>query len=85
VSLGEAFLIGGAKTVVVSLWNVEDHSTTVLMEYFYTHLAQGEDKASALAHAKREFIAQNKDNSPFYWAGFVMVGDGSSRFSPKTQ
>jgi CHAT domain-containing protein len=68
VSLGEAFLIGGAKAVVVSLWNVEDHSTTVLMEYFYTHLAQGEDKATALAHAKRDFIAQNnnnKDNSPF--------------------
>jgi CHAT domain-containing protein len=85
VSLGEAFLIGGAKAVVVSLWNVEDHSTTVLMEYFYTHLAQGEDKATALAHAKRDFIAKNKDNLPFYWAGFVMVGEGSSRLTADTQ
>jgi CHAT domain-containing protein len=85
VSLGEAFLIGGAQAVVVSLWNVEDHSTTVLMEYFYSHLAHGEDKATALAHAKRDFIAQNKDNAPFYWAGFVMVGEGSSRLSAETQ
>jgi CHAT domain-containing protein len=81
VSLGEAFLIGGAKAVVVSLWNVEDHSTTMLMEYFYTHLAQGDDKATALARAKRDFIAQNENNSPFHWAGFVMVGEGSSALS----
>jgi CHAT domain-containing protein len=77
ISLGEAFLIGGAKAVVVSLWNVEDHSTTILMEYFYAHLARGEDKATALARAKRDFMANNKGKTPFYWAGFVLVGEGA--------
>jgi CHAT domain-containing protein len=77
ISLGEAFLIAGARAVVVSLWNVEDHSTTLLMEYFYAHLGQGEDKATALAEAKRDFIVKNKGRAPFYWAGFVMVGEGA--------
>ncbi len=77
ISLGEAFLIAGSRAVVVSLWNVEDHSTTVLMEYFYTHLARGEDKAQALSEAKREFLANNKAKAPFYWAGFVLVGEGA--------
>jgi CHAT domain-containing protein len=85
VSLGEAFLVAGAKAVVVSLWNVEDHSTTLLMEYFYRHLTQGEDKATALAHAKRDFIAKHQDNSPFYWAGFVMIGEGASPLSFEPQ
>lgn len=85
VSLGEAFLVAGAKAVVVSLWNVEDHSTTLLMEYFYRHLAHGEDKATALAHAKRDFIAKHQDNSPFYWAGFVMIGEGASTLSFEPQ
>lgn len=79
ISLGEAFLIGGAKTVVVSLWNVEDHSTTLLMERFYAHLAKGEDKATALTAAKLDFIATNKQRAPFYWAGFVIVGEAHTR------
>jgi CHAT domain-containing protein len=77
ISLGEAFLIAGAKAVVVSVWNVEDHSTTNLMKYFYTHLARGEDKSKALTEAKRDFLANNKARAPFYWAGFVLVGEGA--------
>jgi CHAT domain-containing protein len=82
-SLQESFLIAGARTVVASLWNVEDHSTTVLMQQFYRHLAEGEDKANALAHAKQDFILQYGPVSPFYWAGFVMAGDGLARLSDR--
>lgn len=78
ISLGEAFLIAGSKAVVVSLWNVEDHSTTLLMKYFYSHLAQHEEQGMALANAKRDFIAQHPADPASYWAGFVMVGEGSS-------
>jgi CHAT domain-containing protein len=80
-SLEEAFLIAGARSVVASLWNVEDHSTTSLMTSFYAHVAQGEGKAAALTHAKLDFIRDNQSPSPFYWAGFVMVGEGSSSVS----
>jgi CHAT domain-containing protein/tetratricopeptide (TPR) repeat protein len=77
VSLEQAFLIAGARAVVASLWNVEDSSTTVLMKAFYTHLAQHEDKAFALTHAKRDMLEHYGDASPYYWAPFVMVGEGA--------
>lgn len=81
VSLEQAFLIAGARAVVASLWNVEDRSTTVLMKAFYTHLAQHEDKALALMHAKRDILEQYGDVSPYYWASFVMVGEGNKPVS----
>lgn len=81
VNLEQAFLIAGARAVVASLWNVEDNSTTVLMKAFYTHLAEHEDKALALAHAKRDVLARYGDASPYYWAPFVMVGEGSQPVS----
>lgn len=77
VNLEQAFLIAGARAVVASLWNVEDNSTTVLMKAFYTHLAQHEDKALALAHAKRDVLERYGDASPYYWAPFVLVGEGA--------
>ena len=81
VSLEQAFLIAGARAVVASLWNVEDRSTTVLMKAFYTHLAEHEDKALALTHAKRDMLEHYGDPSPYYWAPFVMVGEGAQPVS----
>jgi CHAT domain-containing protein len=81
VSLERAFLSAGARAVVASLWNVEDPSTTALMKGFYSHLAQHEDKAAALTHAKRDLLDQYGDISPYHWAGFVMIGDGSRTVS----
>ena len=74
-------LLAGAKAVVAGLWNVEDQSTTVLMEGFYRRLAEHEDKAMALAHAKRDFLEQNRNLPPYYWAGFVIVGEGEGEIS----
>ncbi|HEY1525945.1 MAG TPA: CHAT domain-containing protein [Candidatus Angelobacter sp.] len=81
VNLEQAFLIAGARAVVASLWNVEDNSTTVMMKAFYTHLAEHEDKALALAHAKRDILERYGDTSPYYWAAFVMVGEGAQPVS----
>jgi CHAT domain-containing protein len=81
VNLEQAFLVAGARAVVASLWNVEDNSTTALMKAFYTHLAQHEDKALALAHAKRDMLEHYGDPSPYYWAPFVLVGEGAQPVS----
>jgi CHAT domain-containing protein len=77
VNLEQAFLIAGARAVVASLWNVEDNSTTLLMKSFYSHLAGHEDKATALAHAKRDMLDRYGNVAPYYWAGFVLAGDGA--------
>jgi CHAT domain-containing protein len=75
VSLEEGFLIAGARAVVASLWNIEDNSTKTLMQAFYGHLAHHEDKALALAHAKRDIMDRYGNLSPYYWAAFVIVGE----------
>jgi CHAT domain-containing protein len=82
VGLEQAFLVAGARAVVASLWNVEDRSTTTLMTAFYEHLAQHEDKALALAHAKQDILERYGDDvAPYYWAGFVIVGEGAEGVS----
>jgi CHAT domain-containing protein len=77
--LTEAFLLAGAKSVVGALWNVDDSATDTLMKDFYAHLANGEDKASALRQAKFDYLQRLGDRPPAYWAAFTLVGDGSAR------
>ncbi|MGB7025501.1 MAG: CHAT domain-containing protein, partial [Candidatus Acidiferrales bacterium] len=78
-NLAEAFLVSGAKAVVASLWSADDTFTSALMKNFYAHLAQGEDKATALRDAKRDLLAKyGSQVSPYYWGAFVLIGDGGS-------
>jgi CHAT domain-containing protein len=76
-----AFLFAGARSVLGSLWQVDDSSTSIQMKQFYTHVAQGEDEAAALRQAKLDYLRMMGDRAPIYWAGFVLVGDGSARIS----
>ena len=64
--------------MVASLWTASDICTRKLMRQFYSHIAEGDDKAQALRRAKMDLIIEFGDDAvPFYWASFVMVGDGS--------
>jgi CHAT domain-containing protein len=77
-NLIRAFLFAGSKAVVASLWMTSDIFTAQLMERFYSYLAMGEDPSSALRQAKIDLIKRFGPNAvPFYWGGFVTVGDGS--------
>ena len=73
-SLGTAFLAAGASSVTVSLWKVEDQSTSVLMQEFYRNLLKGMSKNSALAAARSTLYSQGHTN-PFFWAPFVLTGE----------
>jgi len=76
-----AFLFAGARSVVGSLWGVDDSATSIQMKQFYKHLAQGEDEAAALRQAKLDYLRMVGNRAPIYWGGFVLVGDGSTRIS----
>jgi CHAT domain-containing protein len=76
--LVQAFLFAGAKSVVASVWSVDDSATELLMRQFYIHLAEREDKASALRQAKLDYLEKMGNLAPIYWAAFVLVGDGSA-------
>jgi CHAT domain-containing protein len=78
-SLARNFIAAGAKSVVNSLWKVDDESTSKLMGYFYENLAKGQRKSEALRNAKLTFL-ENADamtSHPYFWSGFVVIGDDS--------
>ena len=85
MNLARAFLIAGAKSVVASLWQVDDRSTATLMSFFYEHLAAGLEVREALRQAQLDFIKEFGDKAqPYYWAGFEVIGDGTRRINFKT-
>jgi CHAT domain-containing protein len=79
MSLGRAFLVGGAEGVIGTLWPVGAASAD-LMGAFYARLATGETPAAALRAAKIELRRNPATAHPFFWAGFVyLAGTGSGR------
>src|SRR5262249_19787633 len=73
--LAQAFFHAGARTVVGTLWNVNDRRSAELMEFFYRSMARGEPKADALRAAKLELTRRYPGLAPRYWAPFVLLGE----------
>jgi CHAT domain-containing protein len=74
VGISRALLYAGAASVVVSLWQVADTSTSDLMVHFYRHLMASGDKTEALRLSKLEMIQGGRYNHPYYWAPFILIG-----------
>jgi CHAT domain-containing protein len=72
ISLENAFLYAGARSVIASLWSVDDVATNLLMKRFYTGLREGKGQAESLREAQLE--VKKSYPAPFYWAPFVVVG-----------
>ncbi len=79
LGLGRAFLAAGARSLVMSLWPVEDNATTELMQIFYQHLLHGESKVEALRTAQCQLLQSpfSSYSHPYFWAAFRLVGDAS--------
>lgn len=77
LSLARAFTYAGAKSIITSLWRVNDLKTTELISRFYELLQAGHDKDEALFLAKKEVIEEGIDIHPYFWAGFVPIGNMS--------
>jgi CHAT domain-containing protein/tetratricopeptide (TPR) repeat protein len=79
IGLRRAFGLAGAKTVVSSLWSVQDQSTSELMQHFYANLwLKHQGRADALRNAQLEMLAKNRatehDALPSTWGAFVLSG-----------
>ncbi|WP_425390278.1 CHAT domain-containing protein [Ekhidna sp.] len=70
--LQRAFFVGGAKSVVMSLWKVDDEATKDLMTTFYKDYLKNGNKREAFLNAQRKIKKKYKD--PIYWGAFVMLG-----------
>jgi CHAT domain-containing protein len=78
--LTSAFLIGGAGSVVGSLWTVETSSTSDLMIRFHRAFAKSRmPVAQALREAQLAFLKAYPERShPYYWSGFEVTGNISA-------
>ncbi len=74
ISPANAFLLNRVRSVLASLWEVDDNSTGMLMQQFYKHL-QTMPKVEALRQAMADVSAMPEYEHPFYWAAFVLYGD----------
>jgi CHAT domain-containing protein/tetratricopeptide (TPR) repeat protein len=77
VGLTRAFLYSGARTVVSSLWKVDDAATSELMSRFYAGMLGSKNlhPAAALRAAQASLRRDPRWNSPYFWAGFVLHGE----------
>ena len=82
IGMSWALFVAGVPTTVASQWKVDSASTTSLMIDFHrrlTRTASGKSKATkaeALRQAELGLLRSERYRHPFYWAGFVMIGDG---------
>ncbi|AFZ56635.1 CHAT domain-containing protein [Anabaena cylindrica FACHB-243] len=76
VGLTTAFMYAGSPRVIMSLWSVDDEGTSILMQKFYQKMLKENLKpASALRQSQIEMWQEQKWNSPFYWAAFMLQGE----------
>jgi CHAT domain-containing protein/Tfp pilus assembly protein PilF len=84
IGMSWAAFVAGSPAAVVSLWKVEAQSTTELMVEFHRQLLADPEppdaaasKAEALQRAALRFLEDSRYRHPFYWAGFVLVGNAA--------
>jgi CHAT domain-containing protein len=79
LGLRRAFAIAGARTLIASLWRVEDDATRHWMRELYLARASGVPTDAAVEHASLALLAERrregKSTHPFYWGGFIASGD----------
>jgi CHAT domain-containing protein len=79
LSLARGFLFSGSRSVVMSMWEVEDYSGSAVVKSFYHNIKRGLSKSAALRSARLDFLkdADQGRSHPYYWATLVVYGDDS--------
>ncbi len=78
ISLARGFFYAGAKSIITTLWSIDDKPTAEIMEIFYKNLKKGDTKDHALRSAKLSYIQKQHSDMrchPRFWAGFVPLGN----------
>ena len=77
VGIARAFLGSGARSVLVTLWALEDKATEQFMNRFYKHLVEGESASESL-HQAMKWMRSNGYSDVGQWAPFMLIGDNVS-------
>lgn len=80
MSLARSFMHAGVPSLIVSLWQVNDYSTSSIMQSFYHELKAGKSKSAALQAAKLTYLKSNHGIAahPALWAAFIQLGHQGS-------
>ncbi len=75
-SLSWAVMQSGVSSIVMTLWNVDDYSSSSLVHQFYTNLSNGYNSSEALHKAKLDFLSKSDSRlaHPYYWSSYVSMG-----------
>lgn len=86
IGMSWAFFVAGTRSMLVSQWKVNSTSSAELMVNFYKSLASDQNsdrnKARALREAVLPMISESRYRHPFFWAGFVLIGDSAGAGHP---
>jgi CHAT domain-containing protein len=87
MSLARAFLYAGCPSIIMTLWNVEDASSSTMMIEFYRNIKNGYSKDEALRRAKVKYIslADPMKAHPYFWLGYVSIGKQTPLFKTKAR
>ena len=75
VGIARAFLGAGARSVLVSLWAIDDKATLEFMKNFYQHLVEGKSASEALNRAMNCMRQSREFSAVTHWTPFVLIGD----------
>ena len=75
VGIARAFLGAGARSVIASLWAVNDEGTLAFMRHFYEQLVKGQSTSKSLHEAMKMMRESDDFNAVKYWAPFMLIGD----------
>lgn len=71
--LQRGFKLAGVKSLIMSLWKVDDAATCMLMTEFYKHYLKGETKRESLQAAQAALRKSDEFSEPMYWAGIILL------------
>ncbi len=79
LNFSRSIIKSGAKSVISTLWPVNDQTTSKIISSFYKYLEEGKSKSMSLSKAKQDFLSTCPDyqKHPYYWAGITLTGDNS--------
>ncbi|XP_044166263.1 tetratricopeptide repeat protein 28-like [Acropora millepora] len=75
VGIARAFLAAGARSVLVTLWAIDDEATMVFMRSFYEHLKERKTASAAIHESMKSFRESEEFSEMRYWAPFQLIGD----------
>ena len=74
VGIAHAFLAAGARSVLVSLWAIDDEATMKFMKSFYQYLKKGKTASAAVLESMKS-LRESEFSAVRYWAAFQLIGD----------